>query len=50
MNEYTNNGIMYEWELAGSGGASFILFPNSDHTKEQIDAAKQELRNSRDVV
>ncbi len=50
MNEYTNNGIMYTWELAGSNGASFILFPNSDHTPEQIQAAKQELRDSRDVV
>ena len=50
MKEYTNNGIMYTWELAGSQGASFILFPTADNTQEQINAAKQELRNSHDVV
>ncbi len=50
MKEYTKNGIMYTWELAGSQGASFILFPTADNTQEQINAAKQDLRDSRDVV
>ena len=48
--EYTSNAIAYTWELAGSEGASFILYPNKDHTQKQIADAKRELRNQRDVV
>jgi len=50
MKEYTANGILYEWELAGPQGASFLLFPGSEHTPEDIKKAKQWLRNNKDVV
>lgn len=50
MKEYTDNGILYTWELAGPDGASFTLFPDDDHTKEQAKEAKAWLRNTRDVV
>jgi hypothetical protein len=50
MKEYTANGIMYTWELAGSEGASFMLFPEESHAPEQIKAAKQWLRDNHDVV
>jgi hypothetical protein len=50
MKEYTHNGILYTWELAGPQGASFILFPDEIHTKEDIDRAKAWLRDNQDVV
>lgn len=50
MKEYTKNGIQYTWDIVSSEGASFILFPEPHHTKEDIKRAKSELRNSRDVV
>lgn len=48
--EYTKNGILYTWELASSEGASFILFPSATNTKEEIETAKNDIRNSQDVV
>lgn len=50
MKEYTSNGIMYTWELASSEGASFILFPEEGTSKEEIEKAKQYLKNNQDVV
>jgi hypothetical protein len=50
MKEQTKNGIMYTWDIASSQGASFILFPESTHTQEQIRQAKAEIRNDHDVV
>lgn len=50
MLETTSNGVPYTWELAGSEGAAFILFPEPEHTKEQVNAAIAELRFQRDVV
>jgi hypothetical protein len=46
----TVNTIEYTWELAGSQGASFVLFPDKNHTEEQIRDAKSALRQQRDVV
>lgn len=46
----TTNGIEYSWQLAGANGASFILFPNKNHTKDMIVRAISELRSTRDVV
>lgn len=48
--EYTESGMMYTWELAGPHGAAFILFPDYTDTKLDVDRAKRELRNSRDVT
>lgn len=50
MKEYTTNGILYTWELAGSAGAAFIIYPEVGHTKKDIAAAKAELRAQHDVV
>lgn len=50
MKEYTTNGILYTWELAGSEGASFILYPTDNNSKAEINAAKAELRHNHDVI
>lgn len=46
----TPNGIIYDYELAGSMGADFYLFPATWHTKEDIEEAKEYLRTQHDVV
>jgi hypothetical protein len=46
----TPNGVVYDWGLAGPGGAWFNLFREPHHTQEDIDKAKRHLRNERDVV
>ena len=46
----TGNGIAYEWELAGSEGASFLLLREPHHTDEDIKQAKRYLCAHRDVV
>lgn len=46
----TSNGISYSEEITSINGASFLLFPDENHTKQMIASAKQEIRNSRDVV
>lgn len=43
-------GIPYTWDLAGSRGANFILYPTSDHSPELIAQAKNNLRVNHDVV
>lgn len=48
--ERTSNGILYTWELAGPHGAAFLLFPDPHHTKQDIQKAKQELKDNQDVV
>lgn len=48
--EVTRNGVYYSWELAGPGGASFILLRESHHTDEDMQLAERQLRNDRDVV
>jgi len=48
--ETTSNGIEYSYTLAGPEGADFILYPTALHSKNAINAAKLELKNSRDVV
>ncbi len=50
MLETTTNGINFSDTLVSSEGAAFILYPSKEHTQEQINQAKRELRNSRDVV
>lgn len=46
----TPQGVPYFWELAGPGGAYFILFFDKDATREQVEEAKSYLRNNQDVV
>lgn len=48
--EYTANGIKYTWDLAGSQGASFLLFPERKHTKDDVQKAKAWLKDNHDVV
>lgn len=43
-------GVGYDWELAGPGGASFRLHRMPNHTPEQIEKAKAKLRRDQDVV
>jgi len=46
----TTNGVVYDWGLAGSGGAWFTLFREAKHTTEDMKIAQRHLRNERDVV
>jgi hypothetical protein len=49
--QLTDNGVPYDWNLAGPDGASFILHPiKNEHTKEDVKEAEQQLRDSQDVV
>lgn len=48
--EKTTGGIEFTDELAGSNGASFILYPAKEYTAGMIKTAIRELYNSRDVV
>lgn len=48
--EVTENGVRYNSELAGPGGASFVLFKFPDTTKEQLREAAAEIRRKDDVV
>lgn len=50
LQEITKNGIPYTWELSGSAGAAFILYPEPQHTEADIFNAKMWLRDNRDVV
>ena len=43
-------GVLYSWELAGAGGARFLLFKEPGVSPEDIRKAKNELRRTRDVV
>lgn len=46
----TPQGITYDWELAGSAGASFRLHVWAGITAEQVKAAKSWLKSRQDVV
>jgi hypothetical protein len=48
--ETTDNGIKFDWELAGPHGASFFLLWLPENTKEQIEEAANLIRSSRDAV
>jgi len=48
--EKTTNGITYTEAIASSEGASFILFPDKNHTLEMLAVAVKEIKQSRDVV
>ncbi len=46
----TRSGVVYDEELAGPGGMSFVLLPESHTTPEMLQAAVAQLRADRDVV
>ena len=48
--ETTDNGMKYDWYVTGPQGARFNLYRLESHTKEQIEAAKAQLKREQDVV
>lgn len=50
MKNYTSNGILFTEEITSINGASFVLFPEKHHSKEDIQQAKAQIRHERDVV
>ena len=46
----TDNGVAYDWGLAGPAGAWFVLFREKHHTTEDMKKATQYLKRNRDVV
>lgn len=50
MMEETPNGIPYEYYITSSHGARFILYPDKDATKSDINYAKGYLWAEHDVV
>lgn len=46
----TNNGVAYDWWLAGPGGAGYLLFREPHHTDEDIEKAKSQIRRDHDVA
>jgi hypothetical protein len=50
MNEYTDNGVRYEWESAGQLGSRYYLYPDKEHTIRDIAEAKKWLKINHDVV
>lgn len=48
--ERTRNGVPYDWSLSGPDGATFLLFPEPHHTKEDVKAAKRQIRDEQDCV
>lgn len=50
MTEYTTNGIMFTEDIISINGAAFVLFPEPQHTKEQLKQAIAEIKDNRDAV
>lgn len=48
--QVTRSGVVYDEELAGSGGMSFVLLREVDTTDDMLEAAARQLRQDRDVV
>lgn len=48
--EKTSNGIEFTEQIESNRGASFILFPQKHHSKQDVENAKDEIRDNRDVV
>lgn len=46
----TKSGVVYDEELAGPGGMSFVLLREPDTTDEMLEDAVRQLRSDRDVV
>jgi hypothetical protein len=50
LGEVTENGVVYDWELAGPSGAAYELFREPRHTDQDIAEADKHLRAHHDVV
>lgn len=48
--QVTKSGVVYDCELAGPGGMSYVLMPEKHTTQEMIVAAVLDLRSMHDVV
>ncbi len=48
--QVTRSGVVYDEELAGPGGMSFVLLQEPDTTDAMLAAAVHQLRSDRDVV
>lgn len=48
--DVTPNGVVFDWWLASIDGAGFALLQEPRHTPADIELAKRQLRNDRDVV
>ncbi len=48
--QVTQSGVVYDEELSGPGGMSFVLLREAATTDEMLHKAIQELRSNRDVV
>jgi hypothetical protein len=48
--DVTLNGLVFDHELAGPGGASYELFREPKHTDEDVELAKSQLHRDHDVV
>jgi hypothetical protein len=48
--QVTKSGVVYDEELAGPGGMSFVLLREPDTTDQMLQEAVAQLRNDRDVV
>lgn len=44
------NGIKYTWGLASSAGAWFVLYPELQHTAEDVRLVKSVIKSTRDAV
>jgi hypothetical protein len=50
MGQITEEGILYDFELAGPQGADYFLFPAKHHSEEDVQKSKDYLRTNQDVV
>jgi hypothetical protein len=48
--EVTSNGVVFDYTLAGSFGATFTLIREEGHSDEDLEIAAKELWRYRDVI
>lgn len=48
--DVTRSDVAFDWYLASSAGAGFILIREPRHTDDDIRRAKDQIRSDRDVV
>lgn len=48
--DQTSNGIYYTYDLCSDGGLFQLVVDTATHSPEEVEKAKTELRNTRDVV
>lgn len=48
--QVTFNGVVYDYSLAGSAGATFTLIREAGQSDEDMETAAKELKRDRDVV